>query len=46
MPSTLFGNLDLAPEGYAGIVGIVVLVAAATALTSRWTVHRTLASLD
>ena len=44
--TTLLGSVDLAPEGYAGIVGVVVLIAAASALTSRWTVHRTLASLD
>jgi cell division transport system permease protein len=44
--TALLGNLTLAPEGYAGIVGVIVLIAAATALTSRWTVHRTLASLD
>lgn len=42
----LMGDLSLAPEGYAGIIGLVVLVAAVAALTSRWTVHRTLASLD
>jgi cell division transport system permease protein len=44
--AALLGNLALAPEGYAGMVGVVVLIAAVTALTSRWTVHRTLASLD
>jgi cell division transport system permease protein len=44
--AALLGNLSLTPEGYAGIVGVIVLVAAVTALTSRWTVHRTLASLD
>jgi cell division transport system permease protein len=44
--ASLVGSFTLAPEGYAGIVGVIVLVAAATALTSRWTVHRTLASLD
>lgn len=42
----LFGNLALGPEGYAGIVGVLVLVAAMTAITSRWTVHRTLNTLE
>lgn len=42
----LFGNLTLMPEGYAGIVGLMVLIAAVTALTSRGTVHRTLDSLE
>lgn len=42
----LLGVFALGPEGYAGIAGVVVLTAAATALTSRWTVHRTLEALD
>jgi cell division transport system permease protein len=42
----LFGNLALMPEGYAGIVGLMVLIAAVTAMTSRGTVHRTLDSLE
>ncbi|MBX6424411.1 MAG: ABC transporter permease [Variibacter sp.] len=44
--AALFGGLMLPPEGYAGIVGVIVLIAAVTALASRWTVHRTLDSLD
>lgn len=42
----LVGALALGPEGYGGIAGIVVLTAAVAALTSRWTVHRTLEALD
>jgi cell division transport system permease protein len=42
----LFGNLALGPEGYAGILGVLVLVAAITAITSRFTVHRTLNTLE
>ena len=36
----------LEPSGYAGILGLLVLVAAVTALTSRWTVRQTLNALD
>lgn len=42
----LFGGLALGADGYAGIVGVVVLVAAVTGVTSRLTVHRTLAALE
>jgi cell division transport system permease protein len=42
----LFGSLVLGPPGYAGIVGVMVLVAAVTAITSRLTVHATLAALE
>lgn len=44
--AALVGALALGPEGYAGIAGVVVLTAAVAALTSRWTVHRTLEALD
>jgi cell division transport system permease protein len=44
--TALFGSLHLGPDGYAGICGVVVLVAAVAAMTSRWTVHRTLNTLD
>jgi cell division transport system permease protein len=44
--AVLFGNLALPAAGYAGIFGVVALIAAATAITSRWTVHSTLHSLD
>jgi hypothetical protein len=39
------GDLVLAPAGYAGMAGVLVLVAAVAAMTSRWTVHRTLNAL-
>ena len=42
----LFGQLSLGIEGYGAMVGLVVLVAAVTTLTSRVTVQRTLASMD
>jgi cell division transport system permease protein len=42
----IFGNITLPPEGYAGVAGIMILIAAVAALTSRWTVHRTLNALD
>jgi cell division transport system permease protein len=42
----LFGNLSLGPEGYGAMIGLVVLVAAVTAGTSRLTVHRTLRSME
>ena len=38
--------LTLEPVGYAGIFGLLVLVAAVTALTSRWTVQQNLNALD
>jgi cell division transport system permease protein len=44
--ASLLGNLTLSAEGYAGIFGVVVLIAVATAITSRWTVHTTLHNLD
>jgi cell division transport system permease protein len=44
--TALFGSLSLPLEGYAGIFGVVVLIAVATAITSRWTVHTTLHNLD
>jgi cell division transport system permease protein len=42
----LFGNLSLGAAGYGAIVGLVVLVAAVTAGTSRLTVQRTLRSME
>ena len=42
----LFGNLSLGPAGYGAIIGLIVLVAAVTAGTSRLTVHRTLRSME
>ena len=37
--AALFGNLSLGPEGYGAMVGLIVLVAAVTAGTSRLTVQ-------
>ena len=42
----LFGNLSIGPQGYGAMIGLVVLVAAVTAGTSRLTVHRTLKALE
>ncbi len=42
----LFGNLSLGAAGYGAIVGLIVLVAAVTAGTSRLTVQRTLRSME
>jgi len=42
----LFGHLSVGPEGYGAIVGLIVLVAAVTTLTSRLTVRRTLKSME
>jgi len=44
--SVLFGQLAVGPEGYAAVVGLVVLIAAVTTLTSRLTVRRTLKSME
>jgi cell division transport system permease protein len=44
--SSLFGSLSLGAEGYGAVVGLVVLVAAVTTLTSRLTVQRTLKSME
>jgi cell division transport system permease protein len=44
--AALFGNLSLGPEGYGAMVGLIVLVAAVTAGTSRLTVRRTLKALE
>lgn len=44
--SVLFGHLSLGAEGYGAVVGLVVLVAAVTTLTSRLTVQRTLKSME
>lgn len=46
-PATaLFGNLSLGAEGYGAMLGLVVLVAAVTAGTSRLTVRHTLKALE
>ena len=44
--AVLFGNLSLGAEGYGAMIGLIVLVAAVTAGTSRLTVHRTLKALE
>jgi|SRR5882724_2125195 len=44
--AALFGNLSLGPEGYGAIVGLIVLIAAVTAGTSRLTVRRTLKEME
>ena len=44
--SMLFGNLAIGAEGYGAMIGLVVLVAAVTAGTSRLTVHRTLKAME
>jgi cell division transport system permease protein len=44
--AALFGNLSLGPEGYGAMIGLVVLIAAVTAGTSRLTVHRTLKAME
>lgn len=42
----LFGSLSLGAEGYGAMIGLVVLIAAVTAGTSRLTVHRTLKAME
>lgn len=44
--TALFGHLSLGLEGYGAVVGLIVLVAAVTTLTSRATVQRTLKSME
>ena len=44
--AALLGAFTLGPQGYGGMLGMAILIGAVTALTSRWTVHRTLNALD
>jgi cell division transport system permease protein len=44
--AALFGNLSLGFEGYGAMFGLVVLIAAVTAGTSRLTVRRTLKEME
>jgi cell division transport system permease protein len=44
--AALFGTLALGTEGYGAMLGLVVLVAAVTAGTSRLTVRRTLREME
>jgi cell division transport system permease protein len=45
-PDNLFGNLSIGLAGYGSIIGLVVLVAAVTAGTSRLTVRHTLQAME
>ena len=42
----LFGSFSLGTGGYVGIAVLVALVTGVAALTSRWTVMRTLSAID
>ena len=44
--TALFGSLSLGAEGYGAVIGLIVLVAAVTAGTSRLTVAHTLKSME
>jgi len=44
--AALFGGFGLGAAGYGSILGLIVLIAAVTAGTSRLTVYRTLASIQ
>ena len=44
--SALFGTFSLSWTGYLGMVVVLFLVAILTAMTSRWTVHRQVQSLQ
>ncbi len=44
--AALFGSFTLGPEGYGAIVGLIVLIAAVTAGTSRATVRHTLRGMN
>jgi len=44
--SALFGRFAIGPAGYIGALGIAVLIAIMTAITSRLTVYRHLASIE
>ncbi len=44
--TTLFGSFSLGLAGYGAIVGLVVLIAAVTAATSRLTVRHTLRAME
>jgi cell division transport system permease protein len=42
----LFGSFSVGVTGYAGVALLVLLVTAVAAVTSRWTVMRTLGAID
>jgi cell division transport system permease protein len=44
--SALFGRFSLGPVGYAAVLGQILLSAAVTAMTSRYTVNRTLETVE
>ena len=44
--TALFGTFTLSGAGYFGIVGIVVLISAMTAITTRLTVTTTIREID
>ncbi|MBZ9937346.1 ABC transporter permease [Mesorhizobium sp. BR1-1-16] len=44
--SALFGRFAIGPTGYVGALGIAILIALMTAITSRLTVFRHLASIE
>src|SRR5262245_5701686 len=44
--AALFGTFSIGLNGYAAVLGQIVLIALVTALTSRITVHRTLKGLE
>jgi cell division transport system permease protein len=44
--AALFGSLSIGVDGYIAILGQIVVMAVVTALVSRYTVNRTLATID
>jgi cell division transport system permease protein len=44
--AALFGSFSIGISGYAAVLGQIVLIALVTALTSRYTVNRTLEAID
>ncbi len=44
--AALFGTFAIGAGGYAAILGLIVLIGVVTAATSRFTVYRTLTSID
>jgi len=44
--ATLIGSATLDLRGYGGILGVIVLVALVTSVTSRITVYRTLRGIN
>jgi len=42
----LFGTFGIGTEGYAAVIGLIILIASITAVTSRITVHHTLAAIE